>query len=170
MHIKRVDPANMTGLAGQHIQELDAYLRQTDGAFRPDMPQFNRVVFTSIKASGDHIPQIGYVGKNSYIKEVMEGQFGSDFASAIRNQDPQFDQAVAGGFARAAQGDRVFELVEMEVTPPGALTNIPVSYYRLIERLWLGTPQPVLVNLTLPTSAQFHEHLFLLDRVHLTAN
>ncbi|WP_434052460.1 MAG: hypothetical protein RDA78_24915 [Roseibium sp.] len=170
MHIKSVDPANMRGLAGQHIQELEAFLRATDGSFRPDMPQFHRVVFTSIAANGDHIPQIGYVGQSSYIKEVMEGQFGSDFASAIRSQDPKFDQAVAGGFARAAQGDRVFELVEMEVTPPGALTNIPVSYYRLIERLWLGTPKPVLVNLTLPTSAQFHEHLFLQDTERLTAS
>ncbi|WP_305985227.1 hypothetical protein [Roseibium sp. MMSF_3544] len=170
MHIKRVDPANMKGLAGQQIQDLDAFLRHTSGTFRPDMPLFHRVVFTSINASGDHIPQIGYVGKESYIKEIMEGQFGSDFASAIRNQDPRFDEAVAGGFARAAQGDRVFELVEMEVTPPGALQNIPVSYYRLIERLWLGTPHPVLVNLTLPTPAQFREHLLLPDKAHLLAN
>lgn len=170
MQIKRVDPSNMKGLAGQHIQELEEFLRATDGTFRPDMPQFQRVVFTSIAANGDHIPQIGYVGQSSYIKDVMEGQFGSDFASAIRTQDPKFDQAVAGGYARAAQGDRVFELVEMEVTPPGALTNIPVSYYRLIDRLWLGTPKPVLVNLTLPTSAQFHEHLFLQDRERLTAS
>ncbi|MEM9634834.1 MAG: hypothetical protein AAGA50_26120 [Pseudomonadota bacterium] len=170
MHIKHIDPANMKGLAGQYIQELDAFLRHTDGVFRPNIPVFDRLVFTSSTASGDHIPQIGYVGNRSYIKEVMEGQYGGDFASVIRNQDPQFDTVVAGGFARAAQGDRVFELVEMEVTPPGALASVPVSYYRLIDRLWLGTPSPVLVNLTLPTSAQFHEHQFLLGKAHLWPN
>ena len=170
MHIKRIDPANMEGWAGRYIQELDDFLRHTSGVFNPRIPLFDRLVFTSATASGDHIPQIGYVGRTSYIKQVMEGQFGADFASSIRSQDPQFDQAVAGGFARASQGDRVFELVEMEVTPPGALTGVPVSYYRLIDRLWLGTPRPVLVNLTLPTTAQFHEHQFLLDKEHLLPN
>lgn len=170
MHIKRVDPANMQGLAGDYIRELEAFLRHTGSVFQSHMPQFHRVVFTSAAADGDHIPQIGYVGKESYIKNVMEGHFGSDIASAIRHQDPAFDRAVAGGFARATQGDRVFELVEMDVAPPGALTHLPVSYYRYIEKLWLGTPKPVLVNLTLPTSAQFHDNLFLRDKARLLAN
>lgn len=170
MHIKRIDPANMKGLAGERIQELEAFLKHTSGHLQPDMPLFERVVFTSSRADGDHIPKIGYVGKSSYIKDVMSGQFGPDFAAAIRNQDPKFDAAVAGGFARAAQGVRVCELVEMEVTPPGATTSIPVSYYRLIDRLWLGAPSPVLVNLTLPSPAQFHEYQFWQDKVHLWQN
>ncbi|POF32425.1 hypothetical protein [Roseibium marinum] len=170
MHIKRIDPANMKGLSGQYIQELEAFLKHTSGVLRPGMPLFDRVVFTSTRADGDHIPKIGYVGKGSYIQDVMSGQFGADFASAIRNQDPRFDAAVAGGFARAAQGHRVCELVEMEVTPPGALKGIPVSYYRFIDRLWLGAPSPVLVNLTLPTLTQFHELQFLQDRAHLWPN
>ncbi len=162
MHIGRVDPTCIRGDAGERIRALADWLKHVDGNFRPDAPYFDRLVITSAKADGDHIPKIGYVGKSSHIKRIMEGQHGADLAAAIRSQDPNFDKVVAGGFARAAEGAIVSELVEMEVTPPGFLRPIQTSYYRFIARLNMG--QPVLINLTLPEPHRFQPHLIGLDK------
>lgn len=150
MHITRIDPANMLGNSGRRIEELENYLRHTSSRLRSDMPDFHRLVLLSARADGERIPKIGFVGNDSHIRHVMEGRFGGGYNSAIRNQDPRFDQAVAAGFAQAAKGHPVFEHVELEVTPPGALKPIVASYYRAISLIEIG-PVKTLVNLTLPT-------------------
>lgn len=163
MHTTPILPANIKGNAGAKIQTIYDWVKHTDGRFQSGIPGFQHLVLTSANADGDHIPEIGYVGHRSHIKEVMEGQYGRDVAAAIRHCDPRFDQAVAIGFARAAGGDIVSEHMEMDVTPPGALKPIPWSWYRFICKIRIGDT-PMLLNLTLPTPDQIHRHLSVPDK------
>lgn len=151
MQTMSIDPANMTGESGRKIELLDRFMRHTSNQFRQDIPLFDRIVLLSSKADGDHIPKIGHIGEASHINDVMNGRFGSNAAEAIRNQDPEFDRAVAGGYARASGGHPVFEFVELEITPPGFSGARPIvaSYHRAIWKMsFYG--RPTLVNLTLP--------------------
>ena len=150
MLIRPIDPANMKGLAGRRIEEMSRYLDQNNGLFRADIPDFASAVLLSSKACGDRIPDIGYVGAQSYVKKLLEGSSGVDFASKVRAQDSEFDREAAVGFAKAAEGQSVCELVETEVSLPGFRNRIEISYYRLICPLTFGGNR-LLINLSLPT-------------------
>lgn len=150
MLIRSINPANMKGLAGQRIEDLSRFLDGSGGLFRADIPDFASAVLLSSKALGDRIPDIGYVGSKSYVKKLLEGSSGVDFAGKVRAQDSEFDRAAAVGFAVAAEGYSVCELVETEVSLPGFRSKIEISYYRLIRPINFAGNR-LLINLSLPT-------------------
>ncbi|SHM02443.1 hypothetical protein [Roseibium suaedae] len=150
MLIRPIDPANMKGLAGRRIEDLSRFLDHSSGLFRADIPDFASAVLLSANANGDRIPDIGYVGAQSYVKKLLEGNSNVDFASKVRAQDSEFDRAAAAGFAIAAEGHPVCELVETEVSLPGFRNRIAISYYRLICPMNFAGKR-LLINLSLPT-------------------
>lgn len=174
MHISAVDIGNIRGKAGDDLRSLDHFWTHTNGVFRPDMPLFNRQLWYEGKADGEHIPKMGYLGRKSFIREIMAGQFGDDYSSSIRNQDPRFDRSVAAGFVPAAEGHTVAERIEIEVTPPGFIKPFYVEYYRLIRRFqWLpGRGQlqarSLLSVLVVPTDQWLFEHS--IERHHETTS
>ncbi|MBD8890044.1 hypothetical protein [Roseibium litorale] len=169
MLIRPIDPANMKGSAGRRIEEMSRFLEQSNGLFRTDIPDFASAVLLSSRACGDRIPDIGYVGAQSYVKKLLEGSSGVDFASKVRAQDSEFDRAAAAGFAKAAEGKSICELVETEVSLPGFRNRIEISYYRLICPLNFGGKQ-LLINLSLPTPYCQISRQLERDTVYLALN
>ena len=169
MLIRPVLPANLKGAAGAQIDQLHAWWREANGGMRPDIPLFSQLVLLSPDADGEHIPDIGFVGRDSFIHEIMDGRFGVDHADAIRNADPTFDQAVAAGYAAASTGRAICDEVEMEVTPPGRTKRLHVAYYRLIMPVQFAPRTFALVNLTLPRDEWRATHIRQ-DKVHHLAS
>lgn len=166
MKITRIDPANMKGFAGQEIRELNDYWNHTQGVLDSRLPFAKSQLWYRAEADGQTLPKMGYLGPESFLTQVMEGQFGDDYSNSVRNQDPKFDQAVSAGFMPAIDGHTVAERIEMEVTPPGHLKPYFVDYYRLIRRFQLSphlTQSKFLLSvLVVPTD----EWLFWHSRVH----
>ena len=156
MYIQHIDPGNMRGRAGEAISNLHDYFRSVNGVFRSDIPTVKKSVIFSAAASGEIVPKINYVGSKSLINQYMQGQWGTDYAQAIRNADPKYEHAVAKGFAEAAEGHIVTERVQMEVTPPCAIQPVYVSYLRIVAKLtmppiWRPVPIERLFCFTFPT-------------------
>ncbi|WP_029056859.1 hypothetical protein [Stappia stellulata] len=159
MRIKQMPPTALRGQAGAAIDTFHRWWIETDGTMRADMPHFARQVFLSPETDGERIPEIGYLGRGSFIHEVMGGKFGADQAAAIRQADPRFEASVAAGFAIASTGRAVCDEVEMEVTPPGMTSPLHVAYYRIIVPVKFAPETFALVNLTLPRDDWRAKHI-----------
>jgi|GEM_PF-1931963 len=158
MHIKSIDPANMRGHAGGLIQSLSGYWAKHDGIFRRGMPLDQQQLWYRCEADGENLPTMLYKGRQAFLNEIMEGQFGEDYAASVRNQDPRFAAAVAAAFPSAVNGHGVSDMVQMEVTPPGMTKPRFVEYYRIIRRFQVGViglrqPKFLLSVLVVPTDA-----------------
>jgi hypothetical protein len=156
MHIASVDPANISDACGAQIRAIDGYWKKSNGIFRSDIPLHNSLLHYKCEADGEHLPKMGFTGPNSFLAQVMEGQFGNDASKAVQTQDGKFVQAVAPAFIKAAAGHLVADRISMEVTPPGHLKPYFVDYFRLIRRFQIGftglrTPKYFLSVLVVPT-------------------
>jgi len=156
MQITKFEPANIPGTAGDMIRNLNGYWRDQNGIFRSGMPHSNSLLLYVNWADGENLPKMGYLGKKSFLNEIMEGQFGEDYSASVQNQDPRFYQTAAAGFVEASKGHMVADRIEMEVTPPGHLKPYPVDYFRIIRRFQIGvtglrTPNYILSVLVVPT-------------------
>ena len=156
MHIGTVDPANIKDACGDQLRLIDGYWKKRGGLFTGDMPLHKSLLHYQCKADGENLPKMGYLGKESFLNQVMEGQFGRDYSKSVQAQDENFCRTAAAGFVQAAAGHLVADRIEMEVTPPGHLKPYPVDYYRIIRRFQVGvrglrTPVYVLSVLVTPT-------------------
>lgn len=162
MKITKIDPANMKGSAGEHIRELNDYWNQANSILDARLPGAKSQLWYRAEADGQTLPKMGYLGPESFLTQVMEGQFGDDYSNSISNQDPKFEQAVSAGFMPAIDGHVVSERIEMEVTPPGHLKPYFVDYYRLIRRFqlspMLNRSQFLLSVLVVPTDEWLSWH------------
>ena len=138
MHIATIDPENISDHCGQHIRSLNGYWKKHNGIFRSDIPLHRSLLHYRCEADGENLPQMGYLGPDSFLNQVMEGRFGNDYSKSVEAQDPRFGKAVSAAFVRAAAGELVADRITMEVTPPGHLKPYPVDYFRVIRRFQIG--------------------------------
>lgn len=133
MHITAIEPANMKGCAGNLIQDFNGFLDTKNNVFAPRMPSVRKQLWYRCDADGEHLPHMIFKGPECFLNEIMDGQFGEDYAASIRNQDPKFAAAMAAAFPMAASGRVVNQRIQMEVTPPGHLQPYYVDYYRSLR-------------------------------------
>ena len=139
MHIGSIDPANVRDTCGEQLRTIEGFWKKQNGLFRADIPLHQSLLHYQCKADGENLPKMGYLGPDSFLNQVMEGQFGEDCSKSVQAQDENFYRTAAAGFVQAAAGHLVADRIEMEVTPPGHLKPYPVDYYRIIRRFQIGT-------------------------------
>jgi hypothetical protein len=138
MHIATLDPANMTGHAGERIQALDGHWTKRNGLFTREMPFDQQQLWFRTGGDGETPPSMIYKGAQSFLHQIMAGQFGADYTASVVAQDPRFARTIAAGYPVASSGYTVAEKLELEVYPPGSLKPTYVEYYRLMRRIQIG--------------------------------